>query len=299
MYLFGNPTWNPLTDLPTRHTHRHAKADTHIHPSPGRQWWNLAILLSDWSCLDCVEREGVRHGWRALSHMTLNPIPLPPPHPICRLCFKKARPAWRRNKFDACHLLCSAAGSYHFFRVWNWYLLVTYLLLLFSIICSSFLISHYTSIIMFVAKIACHVSRSNSWSCYCVVAAEQGINILPLESSAAWNILQILYIVQRLEGYLLEQKNKQCTALVCLSSLLAMRHPPSAAVFNGGCRDAPAAQNKTPQCRLLTRLLVMKWTRPLHVSQCSGEQQGQAGGWLWCLTWLFLLRERAGGRGVV
>lgn len=148
---------------------------------------------------------------------------------------------------------------------------------------------------MFVAEIG---FCSNSRSCYCVVAAEQGINILPLESSAAWNILQILHIVQRLEDTF-RTKTKQCTALVCLSGLLARRLPSPAAVFNGGCRDAPAAQKETPQCWLLSRLLLMKWTRSLHVSQCSGEQQGQAGGWLWCLTWLCLLRERAGGRGVV
>lgn len=56
---------------------------------------------------------------------------------------------------------------------------------------------------------------SNPYIFYCVVVAEQGINILPVASSVAWNILQILHIVQRLEATFRTKKtqNKQCTSL--------------------------------------------------------------------------------------
>lgn len=59
----------------------------------------------------------------------------------------------------------------------------------------------------------------------CCCSRTRGINILPIECAAAWNILQILRIVRRLEGTF-RTENKHCRAFVCFWSPLETRLPP-------------------------------------------------------------------------
>lgn len=74
---------------------------------------------------------------------------------------------------------------------------------------------------MFVAKLASSSQVSLAFPCHCVVAAEQGINIPSFESSVAWNILQILYIVKRPQNTFLEEKSNSAQSLSLSLSMMA------------------------------------------------------------------------------